>query len=566
MENLKGAYHEGKKWLKNYGPLLILVSVAAILRYTGLGSLPGGLFPDEAANGLDINSILNGKLQPFYERGNGREALFFYLLTPAVAILGRTPLAHHLVSATMGVLVVLLTYLLIRRWFNARLAFVAAFLTAVSGWYITLSRTAFRANTAPLFTLLFFYFATRVAQAKSRLEYWTCAVFSGLAFGLGFYTYISYRMMIPLVGLALVMLIIIDLRNQPKWQLARRYWPAVLAGTISFAAALVPLALYFIRKPEWLAGRTGQVSIFSPELNQGDLIGTFLVVFKKTALGFITGGDLNWRHNVSGYPFLSYLIAPLFVVGLLAVTVQAVIFFVQAFRKHREKIAYAINLKRLTFFVMALWFYLMLVPELLTAEGIPHGLRLIGVIPITFVIAALFIEEILTTFPHEQGLGWTIRKKLAALLLIVLLGAEAVYGINLYFGVAGNSPAYAYAFRSDLTAVSQYLNERAHKEKTYLVIDWFSEQTPQYLTTQTKQPYQVVDPASLWQGPDQVRIGRYEHERFGLQLLPGDQVVFTQSSLYDSQAFQRYYPDAKLIKREYNRFGEVIMEIYEQPS
>ena len=374
-----------------------LFLIVFLFRFLLITSLPGGLFPDEAANGLDVNLILDGKLQPFYERGNGREALFFYLLTPAVSFFGRTPFAHHLVSALLGVLVSLITYSLAKRWFSPRVAFVSGILTAVSGWYVTMSRTAFRANAAPLFALLFFYFATRVAQAKSRKEYWFSAIVAGLSLGLGFYTYISFRMMIPILGLIFLVLLFNDIRNNQK-ELLKRYWKAFSAGSCAFLAGISWLVLFFIKNPEWIGGRAGQVSIFSQD-NNGSVFETFFDVVAKTFLGFITGGDLNYRHNVAGFPFLSYLIAPLFVGGLLLVAVQAVIYMYKTL-KRSGNLEQRINRHRLPYFIVALWFFFMLVPEILTAEGIPHGLRLVGIIPAVFIISALFIEEIITILPH----------------------------------------------------------------------------------------------------------------------------------------------------------------------
>ncbi|HVY68110.1 MAG TPA: hypothetical protein VHA30_04430, partial [Patescibacteria group bacterium] len=55
----------------------VIIVLAVFFRYYQITAMPGGLFPDEAANGLDINLMEQGHLQPFYERGNGREALFF---------------------------------------------------------------------------------------------------------------------------------------------------------------------------------------------------------------------------------------------------------------------------------------------------------------------------------------------------------------------------------------------------------------------------------------------------------------------------------------------------------
>ena len=544
-------------------PIIFLLAVAGFARFAGLHFLPGGLFPDEAANGLDVNAILSGDLKPFYERGNGREALFFYLLAPFVWLFGRSPFAHHFVSAGVGTLIVLLTYLLAKRWFTAGLALVAALLAATSAWHITLSRTAFRANTAPLFALLFFYFATRVVQAKTRLEYWLSAILTGLSFGLGFYTYISYRMMIPLVAMTALLLLAIDLRSRPKWQLLKKYWRAAVAGMAAFGLSISWLVLFFGQNPEWLTGRSGQISIFSPSLNNGDVWGTFGQVAIKTLAGFVSAGDLNWRHNVSGFPFLSPFVAPFWILGLLFLIIQSAIFVFKALKRPAGDMAYKTNLMRLPFFLLTAWFGLMLVPELLTAEGIPHGLRLIGVIPAVFIIPALAIIEIIGELPHLKFRFSKFRRRAANLALIIFLGGSGLYGLQTYFGTAGNSAEYAYAFRSDLTVVSDYLNARDRKQKTYLVLDWFSQQSTEYLTTQTNQPYRVIDPETLWSGPQKVRLGRFADEEIGLRLAAGDQVIFAQSTVYDSRAFEKFFPEAKLILKERNRFNEVIMMVYE---
>src|SRR3989344_1804672 len=103
-------------------PLVCVLFVAFLFRFWLIKTLPGGLFPDEAANGLDVNSILDGDVQPFYERGNGREALFFYFLAAVVALFGRGPWQHHIISGGFGVVAVLVTYFLAKRMFGKRVA------------------------------------------------------------------------------------------------------------------------------------------------------------------------------------------------------------------------------------------------------------------------------------------------------------------------------------------------------------------------------------------------------------------------------------------------------------
>ena len=125
--------------------------------------------------------------------------------------------------------------------------------------------------------------------------------------------------------------------------------------------------------------------------------------------------------------------------------------------------------------------------------------------------------------------------------------SNLAYDWNLYFRVSANSPDFYYAYRSDLTLVSDYLNQRNKKEQTYLVLDPYSVQTPEFLTAQNNQPYVLVDPASSYQ-----------------TVLPeGGQIVFTQSTIFDAIKFEEYNPKASIAVQKYNQFNQEIMRVYE---
>src|ERR1700733_15055307 len=94
-----------------------IIVLAIFFRFYQITQMPGGLFPDEAANGLDINLMQQGNLQPFYQRGNGREALFFYMEWASTAIFGKGQWQFHITSALIGVLAVTMTYFVTYRLF-----------------------------------------------------------------------------------------------------------------------------------------------------------------------------------------------------------------------------------------------------------------------------------------------------------------------------------------------------------------------------------------------------------------------------------------------------------------
>jgi len=512
--------------------MISVLSLAVFFRFWQIRSLPGGLFPDEAANGIDAIDILHGKIVPFFERGNGREGLFFYLEAFSIWLFGVGVRQLHIVSATIGILEVVALYLLSRRMFNKNIAILSSFFLATSYWHIVLSRTGFRVILVPLFTTLSLYFLVRVFQSDNVREEKCSAMMAGIFFGAGFYSYISYRML-PFVLLALLIIYLWSrfMRKEKIKILLSQYIRSSIIFTISTVIVVAPLGYYFYSHPGSLHGRTDQVSVFSQELNNGDLVGTVIDVAQKTALSFFTSGDLNWRHNVSGQPFLPILLSPFFLIGLLYASWRSI---------------GCIFLKRsgLVYVALLLWFFAMLAPELATAEGIPHGLRLAGVLPVVFIFPALIIERFF---------NWLKENKFISQLTATIIAIIFVFGVFsesyfLYFNFYANSPDAYYAYRSDLTSASYYLNERNDKENTFLSLDAFSVQTVEFLTFDYEQPYQLVLP----------------ERSFETVLKPYQQIIFTQSTLFDITKFVEYHPDAKLVKKEYNKFGEPIMAVYQE--
>ncbi|MBU4141331.1 glycosyltransferase family 39 protein [Patescibacteria group bacterium] len=517
--------------------IIIITLIASFFRLWQISQLPGGLFPDEAANGIDVNSILQGDRSPFFEKGNGREGLFFYLLAISVEFFGRGPWQHHIVSAIAGIAEVIVLFFLARRMFGFKTAALASFFMAVSAWHIVLSRTAFRAIMIPLFTTLTFYYIVRFIQSRADRQKIYSAILAGAFFALGFYTYIAYRMMPVILGFLLLALLYAKYKNFPQMRGYIYSWKKYLACfAVAFAIFISPLAHYFWTHPGSFVGRSGQVSVFTASLNHGDLIGTILTVAEKTALSFFTEGDLNWRHNVSGMPFLPPAISIFFLAGLI-----------YALWRSAKYIYYKTDFRDGKYLILTFWFFAMLVPELTTAEGIPHGLRLVGAIPAVFIFPAIILAKIIkcarNKFKNDSIAANLLAFALAFYIALIFTGAYNAYFINY-----ANSPEAYYAYRSDLTAVGNYLNARNNKAKTYLSLDAFSEQTILYFTTLTNNPYQLVLP----------------EKSYDVRLAPGDQIIFTQSTLFDIAKFKQYHPEARLAFEEKNKFGEIIMEVYEE--
>ena len=544
---------------------IAIVLIAIFFRFYQIMAIPGGLFPDEAANGIDINSMQQGQLQPFYERGNGREALFFYMLWGSIEVFGKGHWQHHIISALVGLLAVVGCFLVTKQLFTlfakdeqskswaVTTALLAAFFMAASSWHTVLSRTAFRANLIPLFTAFTFYFMLLAYKAETRGKRYLWSAITGATFALGFYSYIAYRIMVPLLAVAILWPIAVDIIHSPRFQNIKKFFIPTLIAKITGIIFIFPLFWYFYTHPGSFVGRSGQVSVFNPELNGGDLIGTMLEVFRLSIIAYFTDGDLNWRHNISGEPFLSIIISPFFAIGLVAATLLAARYAILPVR-------YWYNWKH---FLLAGWFWAMLLPVVTTAEGIPHGLRAIGTIPVVFIMTAMGLVIVVRGFLRLSEKYWgyigaTQQKVLRygrIAVAIVFFGALLAQPYYLYFVRAANSPENFYAFRSDLTVVSDYLKQHGNKAHTYLILDKFSVQTVEYITTvdgrnpsnPKNQPYVQVDPEDSW-------------KLTGLKT--GDEIVFTQSSIFDIKKFKQYHPNAALVREDRNKFNQTVMAIY----
>ncbi len=198
--------------MKNW-PIIVILVIAFILRVIGLQSHPAGFTPDEASFGYDAYSILKtgkdqwGNFLPltFKSFGDGKLPLYAYLTVPSILVFGLTEAAVRLPNAILGSLAILVVYHLVRQLFeDKRVAYLAAFLLAVSPWHVLLSRGAFEANLTtfllPLGILLFY-------KGLKNQKY---LYLSALVFGLNLFSYHSARLITPLV---VGMLIFINLKN-----------------------------------------------------------------------------------------------------------------------------------------------------------------------------------------------------------------------------------------------------------------------------------------------------------------------------------------------------------------
>jgi len=431
--------------------LLIILAIATFFRLWQLSSIPPGLYPDVAIYGNDaIDSLRTYNFKVFYFENNGREGLFMWLLALSFYIFGISIWSLKFVPAIIGILTVLGLYLLTKELFTQcneerphYIALLASFFLATSFWHTNFSRLGFRAILLPFILVFSLYFLFRGFGTKKIRDF----IFSGLIFGLGFYTYISFRMAVLILPFILIPWWFIYKKEglQKKFILHALYFILFV-----FIVAL-PIGIYFLQNPHDFIGRAAPISIFAAE-NPIKEFGKSLILH----LGiFNFRGDSNWRHNFSGSPMLPWSLGILFLIGIILSLKECI-----SLTKNK-------NWSLVTgYWLLFSWFFIMLLPGILTYEGIPHALRIIGVIPVVYIFAGLGSWKVYQWFIRN-----TKYKKLLIAASFLFLISMGVTEFDKYFSKWGQHPEVKNAFSADYVEIGNFLNSLPAETQKYVIVN-----------------------------------------------------------------------------------------------
>ena len=432
--------------------LIIIIVLAVFFRFWQFNVVPPGLYQDEAMNGADALASLNsGQYKVFYANNNGREGMIVWLDALAVKIFGTEPWVLRLFPALVGILAVLGLYFLTKELFSVELALASSFFMATSFWAVNFSRIGFRAGLMPMFLIWSFYFLLRgfkllIYEINSNkiLLYF---ILAGILFGLGFYTYISFRFA-PVLVLFYFLPYLIKYRN-------KKLWNGILLFIITSFITALPIGLYFLNNPGDFFGRTSQVSIFSAD---NPLKAAAFSI--AATLGMLNiAGDFNWRHNYASSPQLFLPVGILFILGILICAKR---------RNLNDKFLF-------------LWFFIFLLPNILSTEGNPHALRSLGAMPAVMVFAGLGLvwlyEKIQKYFDDKiKNPKFSVYqdqfkrlKKEFFWLLIVFLAFIASYEYNKYFNNWAANSRVAAAFSKNQVELGNYLNNLPANVEKYVI-------------------------------------------------------------------------------------------------
>jgi hypothetical protein len=332
------------------GALAAIVAVAVLLRFLDLAANPGGLYGDEAAEGLDAARLLH---QPgfhpdflvWFPDDGGREALFGYVVAGAFWLFGQSTLVLRATAAAFGVAGVLGIGALGRR-FGTWVGLVAAAWAAGSLWLVCVSRDGMRNAIVPVFGAAALIALLWWAREPSRRSATVAGAVTSLA---ALYTYQPLKLLPVLVVLWLWWL----RRSDRETYLRLR--DGLLPFAAAFAVVAAPMIAVAVTEPGNYFGRAAATSAFNPAVEGDD---NPLVHVLRTLGMFGLTGDPNPRHDVAGLPLVPLPLAVLAGFGV-----------VRLWRMRRDP-SHALVLLALPVFLL---------PALIATEGgSPHGLRTLG--------------------------------------------------------------------------------------------------------------------------------------------------------------------------------------------
>lgn len=218
---------------KTQALLILIILLAAFLRFWQIDSIPPGLHSDEADMGYAAYSILKtgltayGTFNPlaFPEfNGGTHPPLYTYILIPLTNFFGLNVIVERTPAIFFGVATTAVIYFLIKNLFRKdKVALLGAFLYAINPWSIFVSRQGLLESIAVFFVslgiVLFLY-------AKKNPPFYILSAFS---FGLSLHAYDAPKIFVALF----VMLLIIF------------QWKSLLRVKKYFASFLIILGVFY---------------------------------------------------------------------------------------------------------------------------------------------------------------------------------------------------------------------------------------------------------------------------------------------------------------------------------
>ncbi len=463
---------------RRYDILLVGVGVALVaagFHFHRVTTLPPGLDPDAASNGLLALKWLRAGVFPTTIMDvTVPEPIIVWCQTLTTLIFGPSVLALRSVSVTATLLACVAGYALaleagrnLRRTVRVAGAGLAGLALAVNPANSEIGRTGLRATLLPFFVALI-CLALLISLRTGR---WRAFLGAGVVLGAAAYTYLAARFLPIAVGLFLVSAWFF----RPDWRTRLRPVAAMLAVA---GVVLVPQLVFFAHNPNAFFYRASSVTLTqNPVYAHSGVLG--VVAQKVVSYGRALGVYWRGQYDQSGWP----LLLPVPLAGfLLGVGVL--------FRRRREPALWLLSLMSVV----------MVLPDVFGGDRPnPHQLRVIGTFVPIHVISGLGLAA---------ALAWLARRWPGALapLAAGVAAVMATWGAVVWYGLAApqlEASTYAWYARGEV-AEAAFVNQSP--KAVIMPLVEFSRPVVAYLTSATSRVASGLDTEgrAQWSAPDSV--------------------------------------------------------------
>ena len=115
---------------------------------------------------------------------------------------------------------------------------------------------------------------------------------------------------------------------------------------------------------------------------------------------------------------------------------------------------------------LVIWFFIMLLPGILTYEGVPHALRIIGVIPAVYIFVGFGGWKVYE-FLNQN----TTKKTLLLIASFLFLLSMGISEFNKYFVKWAKNLEVENAFSKDYVEIGNYLNSLPSETQKYVIVN-----------------------------------------------------------------------------------------------
>lgn len=473
---------------------ILVLGLGVFFRFWQLDSIPPGIQYDEAFNGINaISANETGHYQVFYTENFGREGFHINATAMFIKLFGVSNLSLRLANALWGSLALFGFYLLLKKLKLTPLSvLLGTFMLAFSFWHLDFSRTAYRAIMVPMLIIWIIYFFLAGLESKKK---WNWKFFaSGALLGLGFHTYIAFRIF-PLA--MIILAVVISRLKKNFWR--DYYKTALLYFSISLIVAM-PILIYFYGHQTDLLNRTEVVSIFDdPKASHWE---SFKKSFTVHINAFFFIGDKNPRHNYNQNPLLPAPLAAVFMAGFLT-SFYEIGKNIRARRRYKkdknnagqEFIPSAMYIPSV---VAQTVFWIMLIPGILSYEGIPHTLRIIGTIPAVYLFCVLpfgYLEKSISKLPREKKFpNFRMNRQILLWSLVVAVAVTGLLQPYIYFKLWAPDAQTVGGFEKKLYDLGNLINELPLHKNNYLITGYNAAVNKEHTQTSYKTTEYIAYP------------------------------------------------------------------------